>query len=1196
MCIRDRYQRRVREFAGVHGVRGCRVVLRKGRDDKAMTTRIVDQVVDRIRSDLPGKGAHAFRSLVVALDKTDWNKSKAVDKEQLRSALHTVGVTLTPQDLDALFNEFSMGGQLPYETFLGALRGGISSRARLIVDRAFENLDLNGTGRIEMSHIRRSFQAGEHPSVRQGRQTAQQATEQFLYVINHVTGSSSRGAVTLEQWRQVWGDIYTASGSDEEFVQAVCAVWGIVELGESNVVLAGIHNQCRAYCAEKGVRSKEFFKDFDKLNTGLITEAQFLRALDSAALPVNAQETQHILDAYKCNKNRAAMVKYQIFCNRVDGLEAADNKFETNPGMGPEELTQSPLTEKRRELDSVAEEYVLELLEYLKYKAKTEGWIFKNYYKDFDRHNIGKVTPMQFRRNFPIELEEQQLVYLERKYQDPIFGDINYRALHDDITEVVQSSSNLEYGANSLGRQAPEEDVRESAEIELRLQNEMFQKRIRLKMFFHDYDRLRTGLCTAGQFKRALQTAFKNMLTAHELSVLSNEYIDRNDSLNRVCHRKFVTNMDNVFNTEGLERRPRTPVAQPHQWQLDEFGEKNSNLSNSEKQQFAEIMDQICTEVSSKRLNLKPFFENFDRNHMEEVTKDQFTRSLYTADINLSESAQAVLRKAFQNPLRRNLINYGFFWEDVKSRLPKVPSCIGSAPTYLCKTLAKDPDDPDPDPPTSKGGVLYSTALTKQKTKTGPNDIDLEGLLDKLRSHVLVKSIRVKSFFQDFDRLRSGFVSKPNFRSAMAIANLMLTEPELALLETQYQHPNATDKVNWRSFTDDMDLVFNQKGLEANPLTDGNLRYVPGSDSLNPNYVPTKEGALRTVSEQEDQRISAILASCELFLNNNRIVSLYQYFQQFDVARSGKVTKKQFFRVLDGIRFAVSVDDQELVCKRYMDIGGKVNYNLFCDHVQADKLPPARDTAVPGYEGSPPLSFVTPWESKLRPPGTPEVDITSLLDLMRAHVVRERVRTYDALHAHDRHNSGRMQPVKFQGVLNQLGFKLTAKEASVLESHFGAPGCAEICYREFVDAMESSFTQKGLEKAPTIKVKSFQPMMPSDEIQPLDTDGDEAFTDDFMKKIAQDLALRRIQPKVFFQQYDRCNIGSVTAAQFKAVMKNLDCPLSDSEFALLGQRYHKGDRRIVGDIGYVKFCRDLVEKVDNPPIQTSFGPGTDGPC
>jgi len=1171
-----------------------------------MTVGSTHDILCNIKSQLAQRGTHGFRSFVVALDRVDYNKSRSIDKEQLKSALSSAGVSLQGGDVDALFAGYNINGAMPYDMVLAQVKGALSSRQEIIIDRVFEQLDNNGTGEIEMSDIRRRFDASKHPDAveQHGTKSSQQVTEEFFYVWEYVRGLHD-GPVTLDQWRAVFSDIACSVPSEDEFVNALCRVWGVVELGASNSPLLTIINQCRAFCSEKGVRSKEFFKDFDKLNTGVITEAQFLRGLDHSSLPVNSMEIKHILDAYKCTKNRASMVKYEIFCNRVDGLESTIHKFESDPRMSPEPIQPSPLTEKRRHLDAAAETYITELLQYLTYMSQTQGWIFKTYFMDFDTHNIGKVTPQQFRRNFPIELNDDQFKFLELKYQDPIFGDINYRALHDDITEPNLESGNLDYHDNPLANRPAFSDSRESAEIELRLQNQLFQKRIRIKDFFHDYDRLRTGLCTQSQFKRALQTAFKD-LTSHELDVLAASYTDKTDSLGRVMHRKFEKNMSAVFNKNGLEKRPRTPVERPHQWELDEFGQANMNLTPAEQAEFTVIMDKICLLVSAKRMNLKPFFANFDANHMEEVSKEQFTRSLFTANIDLEEEEQRVLRKAFANPLRKGMINYGMFWEDLKGRLPKVPSCIGAMPVYTCKTLAKDPDDPDPEDPTSKGGILVSTLKTTvvpNRLRHKPNDIDFEGLLDKLRSHVLVKSLRMNEFFQDFDKLRSGYVSKAHFRSGLSITNLFLTDAELGLLEAQYRHPTFDDKVSWRSFCDDLNLVFNQKEMESQPTMDGNLRYVPGTESLNPMYVPTKEVTMRTVSEDEDARIDNLIQRFMQFLSHNRIISCYDYFQQFDKAgtthgnthiRSGKVTKAQFFRTLTQMQFVIPPEDQELLCKRYMDIGDRVNYILFAEDVQPDRVPKAKHTAIPGYEGSPCMSKTKPWESKIRPPPTPDVNVSEMLDMMRAHVVRERVRTYDPMHNYDRHNTGKIAPIKFHGVLNQLGFPLSRKESKALADHFTDAGQTNVNYRNFVDAMESSFTQKGLEKDPTVKVKNFQPMMPSDEVQPLSNPEDESFTDEFMAAVACDFSLRRIQPKTFFQQYDRCKIGSVTAAQFKAVMKDLDCPLTEEEFGMINKRYHKGDRRICGDIGYVKFCRDLIAMVENPPVETSFGPGTDG--
>jgi len=1157
----------------------------------------VREVTERLRYQLAvSSGIKGLRGLSSALRRMDWNGSGELDLEEFKSVIHSIGLKCSDQDVKLMHAAFDVRrtGSMSYMEFLHGVRGEMTVRRLLVVDRAYEKLDVNGDGNIDVKDSIARYNPSSHPMVQEGRMSEDEAVQEFADVMASVRGSSS-GIMTQDDFRAYYAEVSATTDNDQAFVQTVCQAWGVVEAGGTNTRLETVINQCRSYCTQKGLRCKQFFTDFDSLNCGLITEAQFLRCTKASCLPVTPDEIQLILEAYRCTKNRAAMVKYAIFCNRIDGLEAAHEKMETMPRSIPKEIPPSPLTEKRRALPDDAEGYVDELLEYLKYMCRENGWIFKTYYKDFDRHNLGKVTPQQFRRNFPLELSEDQFLFLELKYQDPVFGDINYRALHDDITDPLTLENQLDYKENPLARRPAETDSRMVDEVELRLQNKCFQQRIRLKDFFTDFDRLRTGLCTHSQFKRALIGACGiGGISQHEVDVLVEEYTDRNDVLQRVQWRRFTDNMDNVFVKQGLEKRPRTPVPAPHQWQMDDFGEANPFLTEQEQGVFVGTMDMITSAVSQQRMTLKPFFENFDKNHMEEVSGEQFTRAIIMTNINVSEEEQRILKKAYHNPMRKRMIRYGAFWEDIKKMLPQLPAHLQSAPISYVNTLAKDPLDPDPEPPKSKGGEVTSGRRANKAPKVTMNDIDLEGLMDKLRSRVLVRKLRINDFFKEFDRLRSGYCSKPQFRTAMSIADMGLTEPELGLLEETYSHPNAQDKMAWKDFTEGLLLVFNQRGLEKNPLTDGQLTYVPGTESLNPAYVPTKTVTQREITPEEDARINDVLDRFAAMCSVKRIVSAYDQFQMFDKLRSGKVTKSRFFRRLKSLEFDYDPLDEEALCLRYLDIGGMFNYMMFADDAQPDRVGPI---GGPGAEGSPPLSTITPWESQVRPPPTPDVDVDQLLDVMRAHTVRERVRLYDALQAHDKLRRGRIASIKFRGVLDVLGFRLTVKEMRSLEERFAVPGTfnQEINYPPLVEAMESSFTQNNLERDPMIKVKTFQPMQPSDEVQLLPTEDDEVFTDTFMADIARDFALRRIQPKTFFRQYDRCHIGSVTDAQFQAVLKNLGCPLSEEEFQMLKMRYHKGDRKVVGDIGYIKFCKDLEALVENPPIETSFGPGTDGP-
>merc|ERR1712166_1354493 len=178
---------------------------------------MTQQTLLSIRQQLAQRGTHGFRSFVVALDKVDFNKIRSIDKEQWKSALASVGVKLSGPEIESVFSAYK-------------IKGGLSSRQEIIIDRVFEQLDVNGTGEIEMSDIRRKFNASLHPDASRGGKNTNQVNEEFYYVWEYVRGLHD-GPVTLEQWRAVYSDIACSVSSEDGFVEALCSVWGVVELG-----------------------------------------------------------------------------------------------------------------------------------------------------------------------------------------------------------------------------------------------------------------------------------------------------------------------------------------------------------------------------------------------------------------------------------------------------------------------------------------------------------------------------------------------------------------------------------------------------------------------------------------------------------------------------------------------------------------------------------------------------------------------------------------------------------------------------------------------------------------------------------------------------------------------------------------------------------------------------------------------------
>lgn len=66
-------------------------------------------------------------------------------------------------------------------------------------------------------------------------------------------------------------------------------------------------------------------------------------------------------------------------------------------------------------------------------------------------------------------------------------------------------------------------------------------------------------------------------------------------------------------------------------------------------------------------------------------------------------------------------------------------------------------------------------------------------------------------YFQDFDGLRTGSITKSQFRrglSSLGISKLKfhdLIDPQYAILCAYYEDPKAKDKVQWTKFMDDIE-------------------------------------------------------------------------------------------------------------------------------------------------------------------------------------------------------------------------------------------------------------------------------------------------------------------------------------------------------------------------------------------------------
>jgi hypothetical protein len=112
----------------------------------------------------------------------------------------------------------------------------------------------------------------------------------------------------------------------------------------------------RLICKQQRIRVGEFFRDFDKLRSGYITEVQFRIGLNMAKIVLSSHEFEMLTEYFQAPKE-GKHVKWRDFCDAVDevftkkGLEKAVDLVlddvrthtvygRTNPSKGERNLSE----------------------------------------------------------------------------------------------------------------------------------------------------------------------------------------------------------------------------------------------------------------------------------------------------------------------------------------------------------------------------------------------------------------------------------------------------------------------------------------------------------------------------------------------------------------------------------------------------------------------------------------------------------------------------------------------------------------------------------------------------------------------------------------------------------------------------------------------------------------------------------------
>mmetsp|Transcript_19110 Transcript_19110/g.34780 ORF Transcript_19110/g.34780 Transcript_19110/m.34780 type:complete len:445 (+) Transcript_19110:19-1353(+) len=426
--------------------------------------------------------------------------------------------------------------------------------------------------------------------------------------------------------------------------------------------------------------------------------------------------------------------------------------------------------------------------------------------------------------------------------------------------------------------------------FERRLKVEIAQKRVRPKEFFVDYDPLRKGEVTEAQFRRAI-SMLNIPYTEDELNALSTKY--KVDSI-RCNYFQFCESMDSPF----YDQRELSPVKAA----LLQTGE--ARLTVTELETLKAALQEFKYIMQTERVMIKPVFQDFDRSKTGHVSKSQFIRTLTTTKLLPKNHGVTELIVQFytDGPLG---VNYEKFTRDVDQ--VDMIGGIDSGPLDGNHFPVPEVQPKLPQP-------LTSTRFFDTRKRQAGDLLEVEL---RLRSEVAMKRIRAAEFFRDFDTLRKGTVGEGQFKIALGMLNLRISDAELEQIIEKYSVPGSN--VRYLEFIKFIESA--PEPLEKLPES----RYAGPTDTL-----PARRKYLDFTPE-EQATLEAALLEYQGAIKSRR-VHIRPMFQIFDRTHSGHISRTQFARVLNQMMLFPPEPILALLIKRYLDKGNmeEVNYRDFC--------------------------------------------------------------------------------------------------------------------------------------------------------------------------------------------------------------------------------------------------------------------------
>ena len=308
--------------------------------------------------------------------------------------------------------------------------------------------------------------------------------------------------------------------------------------------------------------------------------------------------------------------------------------------------------------------------------------------------------------------------------------------------------------------------------VEAKVHKYVEENRVRLESFFFVYDRLRHRHITRPQFFRALNSAMNNtlLLSLEDEAAIVDKY-GREDGM--INYRAFSDECTKI--QRDLEKSPWAGLRAEHQ---STNVRRNQLIPGQERYFNSMLLPKLQHIAREQGLVVKNAYQDFDHNKNGCVTKMQFLRGL---------------PDKFQIACTRS---------DLELLVDRysLPDAFGTGVDVSYHTMHMDISQEDP-ALTLPDGRIDDVV---QPAPAGRIPV-LSQLERRVRQVCRDKKFNMPPFFQDYDKLRTGFVSPGVFTRVLCTLGLEYLASDLHVLAQLYQSDKHKDNwIDYKAFCREM--------------------------------------------------------------------------------------------------------------------------------------------------------------------------------------------------------------------------------------------------------------------------------------------------------------------------------------------------------------------------------------------------------